>query len=113
VRVTNYYKSCMDEDRIEKEGDAWLQAQLKPIDALPDRAGDPGGDFRPASSRHIGVFRLRLDAGRLNSDHENAGISQGGLSLPNQGLLHARRRQGEDDPRQAGRTYRQDVRAGG
>ena len=83
VRVTNYYKSCMDEDRIEKEGDAWLQAQLKPIDALADR---PAVLAEIAKLQAAGIsvfFNFGATPDGLNSDHENAGIGQGGLSLPN------------------------------
>jgi endothelin-converting enzyme/putative endopeptidase len=83
VRVTNYYKSCMDEDRIEKEGDAWLQAQLKPIDALPDRPAILAEIGKLQSAGISVFFGFGSTPDGLNSDHENAGVSQGGLSLPN------------------------------
>ena len=83
MRVTNYYKSCMDEDRIEKEGDAWLQTQLKPIDALADR---PAIMAEIAKLQDAGIsvfFSYGSTPDGVNSDHENAGVGQGGLSLPN------------------------------
>jgi predicted metalloendopeptidase len=83
VRVTNYYKSCMDEDRIEKEGDAWLQAQLKPIDALPDRAAVLAAIPKLQAAGISVFFNYGATPDGKNSDHQNAGISQGGLSLPN------------------------------
>jgi putative endopeptidase len=83
VRVTNYYKACMDEDRIEKEGDAWLQAQLKPIDALADRPAVMAEIARLQSAGISVFFNYGSTPDGVNSDHENAGIGQGGLSLPN------------------------------
>jgi endothelin-converting enzyme/putative endopeptidase len=83
VRVTNYYRSCMDEDRIEKEGDAWLQAQLKPID---DLAGKPAIFAEVAKLHAAGVpvlFAFGSTPDGLDSDKTNAGFGQGGLSLPN------------------------------
>ncbi len=83
VRVTNYYKSCMDEDRIEKEGDAWLQAQLKPLDALADRPAIMA-EIGRLQSAGIGVFfGFGSNPDGLDSDHENASVGQGGLTLPN------------------------------
>src|ERR1700760_3683954 len=82
VRVTNYYKACMDEDRIEKEGDAWLQAQLKPIDALTERAAILAAIPKLQAAGILVFFGFGSAPGGLDSDKENAGISQGGLSLP-------------------------------
>lgn len=83
VRVTNYYKACMDEDRIEKEGDAWLQAELKPIDALTDRASIVAAIPKLQAAGISVFFGFGSTPDGLDSDKENAGISQGGLSLPN------------------------------
>jgi putative endopeptidase len=83
VRVTNYYKACMDEDRIEKEGDAWLQAQLKPIDALGDRPAILAAIPKLHAAGVSVFFGFGSTPDGLDSDHENAGVSQGGLSLPN------------------------------
>jgi predicted metalloendopeptidase len=83
MRVTNYYKACMDEDRIEKEGDAWLQAQLKPIDALTDRPAILAAIPKLQAAGISVFFGFGSTPDGLDSDRENAGISQGGLSLPN------------------------------
>jgi predicted metalloendopeptidase len=83
VRVTNYYKSCMDEDRIEKEGDAWLQSQLKPIDALSDRAAVIAAIPKLHAAGVSVFFNFGATPDGKNSDYQNAGIGQGGLSLPN------------------------------
>jgi putative endopeptidase len=83
VRVTNYYKACMDEDRIEKEGDAWLQAQLKPIDALPDRAAILAEISKLQDAGVSVFFSYGSSPDGLNSDHENGAVGQGGLTLPN------------------------------
>jgi predicted metalloendopeptidase len=82
-RITNYYKACMDEDRIEKEGAAWLQKQLQPIDALSTRA-DIIAEIARLQSAGISVFfGFGASTDGLDSDRQNAGLSQGGLSLPN------------------------------
>jgi endothelin-converting enzyme/putative endopeptidase len=82
-RIANYYKACMDESRIEREGDAWLQAQLKPIDALTDRAGILAAIARLQSAGVSVFFGFGSAPDGLNSDIENAAIAQGGLTLPN------------------------------
>jgi len=83
MRVTNYYKACMDEDRIEKEGDAWLQSQLKPVDALTDRAAIMAAIPKLQAAGISVFFGFGSTPDGMDSDKENAGISQGGLSLPN------------------------------
>ena len=82
-RIANYYKACMDEDRIEREGDAWLKKQLAPIDAVNDR---PALIAEIAKLHGAGVsvfFGFGASADGLNSDLQNAAIGQGGISLPN------------------------------
>jgi predicted metalloendopeptidase len=82
-RITNYYKSCMDEDRIEKDGAAWLQKQLRPIDALSTRA-EIVAEIAKLQSAGISVFfGFGASTDGLDSERQNAGLSQGGLSLPN------------------------------
>ncbi len=82
-KIANYYKSCMDEGRIEREGDAWLQAQLKPIAALPDRAAVIA-EIAKLQGQGISVFfGFGAAADGINSDIQNAAIGQGGLTLPN------------------------------
>jgi endothelin-converting enzyme/putative endopeptidase len=83
VRVTNYYRSCMDEDRIEKEGDAWLQAQLKPIDNLADKPAIFAEIAKLQSAGIPVLFNFGSTPDGLDSDKTNAGLGQGGLSLPN------------------------------
>jgi len=82
-KIATYYKACMDEDRIEREGDAWLKKQLAPIDALNDR---PAIVAEIAKLHAAGIsvfFGFGASADGLNSDIQNAAIGQGGLSLPN------------------------------
>lgn len=82
-RIANYYKACMDEDRIEREGEAWLQRQLKPIDALKSRA-DITAEIGRLHAAGIDVFfGFGSTPDGLDSDKEDAGVAQGGLSLPN------------------------------
>jgi len=82
-RIANYYKACMDEDRIERDGEAWLQARLKPIDALRSR-DDVKAEIGRLQAAGIGVFfGFGSTPDGLNSDIEDAGVMQGGLSLPN------------------------------
>ena len=83
VRVTNYYKACMDEGRIEKDGDAWLQAQLKPIDGLADRPAIVAEIAKMQSAGIPVFFSFGSTPDGLDSDKTNAGIGQGGLTLPN------------------------------
>src|SRR5262249_15992558 len=82
-RIANYYKSCMDEDRIEKEGEAWLQARLKPVDALKTKADALAAIGSLHESGVSLFFGFGSTPGGLNRHIENAGVSQGGLSLPN------------------------------
>jgi predicted metalloendopeptidase len=82
-RIANFYKACMDEDRIEKEGEAWLKAQLKPIEALKTRA-DIKAEIGKLQAKGIDMFfGFGSTPDGLDSDKEDAGVSQGGLSLPN------------------------------
>jgi predicted metalloendopeptidase len=82
-RIANYYKACMDEDRVEREGDAWLAAQLKPIDALTDRASILA-EITALQGAGVSVFfNFGAATDGLDSDRQNAAIGQGGLSLPN------------------------------
>jgi endothelin-converting enzyme/putative endopeptidase len=82
-RIANYYKSCMDEDRIERDGEAWLQVKLKPIDALADRPAVIA-DIARLQGRGVSVFfGFGSAPDGLNSDIQNAAIGQGGLTLPN------------------------------
>jgi endothelin-converting enzyme/putative endopeptidase len=82
-RIAHYYKACMDEDRIEREGESWLQAQLKPIDALTDRAAVIAEIAALQSAGVSPLFSFGSAPDGLNSDIENAAIGQGGLTLPN------------------------------
>jgi predicted metalloendopeptidase len=82
-RVANYYKSCMDEDRIEREGAAWLAMQIAPIEALTTRAQILDEIARLHRSGHGVFFRFGASTDGHDSDKQNAGLGQGGLSLPN------------------------------
>ncbi len=82
-RIAHYYKACMDVDRIEKDGDAWLKAQLAPIDALADRSAIIAEISRLQAAGVSVFFGFGAAPDGLDSDHQNAAIGQGGLSLPN------------------------------
>ena len=82
-RIANFYKSCMDEDRIEREGEVWVKARLRSIDALKTRAQikDEIGKLQKDGLPVFFTFGATPDG--LDSDTQNARLSQGGLSLPN------------------------------
>ena len=82
-RIANYYKSCMDEDRIEREGEAWLQAQLKPIAQAKTRPAIMAEIARLQKAGITVFFGFGATADGKNSDMQDAAIDQAGLSLPN------------------------------
>jgi endothelin-converting enzyme/putative endopeptidase len=82
-RIANYYKSCMDEARIEKEGEAWLKKQLAPMDGVAslDQVKAMIGRLQGDG---IGVFfNFGSSPDGKDSDIEDADLEQGGLTLPN------------------------------
>jgi predicted metalloendopeptidase len=82
-RIANYYKSCMDEARIEKDGEAWLKKELAPIDqaSSPDQVKTEIGRLQGDG---IGVFfNFGASPDGKDSDIEDAALEQGGLTLPN------------------------------
>jgi endothelin-converting enzyme/putative endopeptidase len=82
-RIANYYKACMDEARIDKEGLDWLKKQLGPIDAIssPEQVK---AEIARLQGNGIGVFfNFGSSPDGKNSDLEDADLEQGGLSLPN------------------------------
>jgi endothelin-converting enzyme/putative endopeptidase len=82
-RIANYYKSCMDEARIEKEGEAWLKKQLAPMDGVAslDQVKAMIGRLQGDG---IGVFfNFGSAPDGKDSDIEDADLEQGGLTLPN------------------------------
>jgi predicted metalloendopeptidase len=82
-RIAKYYGACMDEDRIERDGAAWLKAQLQPIDALQTRP-QIIAEIAKLQSEGVSVFfGFGSTPDGIDSDTEDAGLSQGGLSLPN------------------------------
>lgn len=82
-RIANYYKSCMDEGRIEKEGLAWLQRRLATVDAISDKPALIAAVARLQSEGLSVFFGFGAAPDGKDSDIQNAALSQGGLSLPN------------------------------
>ncbi len=82
-RIANYYKACMDEDRIEKEGAAWLQGQLQPIDAVTTEGALVALIGKLQDAGYSPFFSFGSAPDGVDSDHEDAAIFQGGLTLPN------------------------------
>jgi putative endopeptidase len=82
-RIANYYKSCMDEARIEKEGGDWLKKQLAPIDRI-NALDQAKAEIARLQGNGIGVFfSFGSSPDGKDSDIEDAALEQGGLSLPN------------------------------
>jgi putative endopeptidase len=82
-RIAVFYKACMDQDRIEREGEVWLKALLKPIDAVKTRVGIKAEISRLQGEGLSVFFEFGATPDGLDSDKEDAGLFQGGLSLPN------------------------------
>ena len=82
-RIANFYKSCMDEDRIERDGEAWLKARLAPIDALKTRADAIAAISRLQADGLSVPFSFGSMPDGHDSDREVAAFWQAGLSLPN------------------------------
>ncbi|MEO7368153.1 MAG: M13 family metallopeptidase [Gemmatimonadaceae bacterium] len=82
AKLGNYYASCMDSTRAEREGVSPIAADLKAINAV--RSKD-GLIKEIASLQKMGVnvaFRFRPDADPKDAAHYIAWASQGGLGMP-------------------------------
>ncbi len=82
AKLGNYYASCMDSARAEREGVSPLAAELSSIKAVQSK----DGLIREiASLQKMGVnvaFRFRPDADPKDAAHYIAWASQGGLGMP-------------------------------
>jgi endothelin-converting enzyme/putative endopeptidase len=82
-RIANYYKSCMDESRIEKDGEAWLKTELAPIDKV-DSLDQAKAEIARLQDHGVDVFfNFGSTPDGKDSDIEDAALEQGGLTLPN------------------------------
>jgi len=82
AKLGNYYASCMDSARAERDGVSPIAADLKAINAVQSK----DGLIREiASLQKMGVnvaFRFRPDADPKDAAHYIAWASQGGLGMP-------------------------------
>lgn len=82
AKLGNYYSSCMDSARSEREGISPLKSDLTRIDAVKSRDALVS---EIASLQKMGVnvaFRFRPDSDPKDAAHYIAWASQGGLGMP-------------------------------
>jgi putative endopeptidase len=79
----DYFAACMNTDLVEKKGLEPLEPALKQIDALkdPKTLGTLMGDLE-AEGSPAPLFNFGVEQDDKDSSKQIAGISQGGLSLP-------------------------------
>jgi putative endopeptidase len=81
-KLGDYYASCMDEAAVEAQGAKPLSAELERIDKMKNLA-DLRGEVARLQTRGVGVlFGFGSQQDRKNSSEVIAGVSQGGIALP-------------------------------
>ena len=81
-KLGEFYGSCMDSDRVEREGAKPIEAELARIASIKDRAGLVAYLARLVPLGMAVPFELTGDADSKNSAMNIAQLSQGGLGLP-------------------------------
>src|SRR5215469_286362 len=81
-KIGDYFRSCMDTATIERKGIAPVRTELDRIQAMRGRA-DLAAEVARLHRQGIYVlFRFTSEPNPKDSAHIIAGITQGGLSLP-------------------------------
>jgi predicted metalloendopeptidase len=81
-KIGDYFRSCMDTAAIEKKGIAPVRPELDRIQAMRDRA-DLAAEVARLHRQGLNVlFRFTSEPDPKDSAHMIAGLTQGGLSLP-------------------------------
>ncbi len=81
-KLGEYYGSCMDSARADREGAQPIAGELARIAAIRDRAGLERYLARLVRNGRVVPFEIDGDADLKNSSMNIAHISQGGLGLP-------------------------------
>jgi putative endopeptidase len=81
-KIGDYYASCMNTDAINRNGLGPVKAELERIDAMASAAGVVNEMARLHSMGVNVVFRFTSGPDSKDSSRTIAGLSQGGLSLP-------------------------------
>jgi endothelin-converting enzyme/putative endopeptidase len=81
-KIGDYYSSCMDEAGIEAKGTAPLQADLKRVDAIADKAGIPAVVGQMHTVGMSGFFGFGAAPDFKDATQYMLIFAQGGLGLP-------------------------------
>jgi putative endopeptidase len=81
-KIGDYFRSCMDTATIEKRGIAPVRPELDRIQAMRDRSDLAAEVARLHRQGIVVLFRFTSEPDPKDSAHMIAGITQGGLSLP-------------------------------